>query len=114
MGNDKRYCLKQIDFRTPSEHTIDSKQHEMEMQMVHISEQNEIAVLAFLFSTKQRYQRSNVAELTQQNIDAIADKEESDDMETDDEEMEEQQEEENKQKVNEFLEQFFDELPLEK
>merc|ERR1712154_659216 len=72
--NDKAYCLKEIHFHTPSEHTIDSKQHQMEMQMIHTNEQNEFAVLTFLFSATQ-----NNVPLTQQNIDMAAEEEETDD-----------------------------------
>ena len=109
---DKSYALKGIYFRTPSEHTIDSKQHQMEMQMVHMNEQNEIAVLAFLFSTLQKYQRSNKALSkcrTQQNIDSV--EEESDDMETDDEMNGDDEQEKNSDKGNDFLDQFWSQLP---
>eukprot|EP01083_Nonionella_stella_P003761 10803_1 len=53
----KTYELKQFHFHTPSEHTMDSKQFEMEMHLVHINEDSEIAVLGFMFTTKQKYQR---------------------------------------------------------
>merc|ERR1719291_670059 len=112
--NDKAYCLKEIHFHTPSEHTIDSKQHQMEMQMIHTNERNEYAVFAFLFSTMQ----SNMA-LTQHNIDLLAEDEESDDQETDDEMNGDEEEEEAAATAcnligNAFLNQFWNQVPLEK
>merc|ERR1711994_77013 len=53
----KPFTLRQFHFHTPSEHTIDSKQYEMEMHLVHTNQDNEIAVLGFIFTTKQRYQK---------------------------------------------------------
>merc|ERR1712154_580069 len=86
--------------------------HQMEMQMIHTNEQNEFAVFAFLFSTMQ----SNMALLTQQNIDLLAENEESDDQETDDEMNGDEEEEVAANNVigNEFLNQFWNQLPLEK
>merc|ERR1712154_212750 len=59
----KTYELKQFHFHTPSEHMIDSKQHDMEMHLVHATEKGELAVLGFVFSAKAKYQRPKL-ELT--------------------------------------------------
>eukprot|EP01084_Bolivina_argentea_P292089 502071_1 len=61
--HDKIYILRQFHFHTPSEHTIDSKQYEMEMHLVHTNEENEIAVLGFIFTTQQKYKKPKL-ELT--------------------------------------------------
>merc|ERR1719225_1701390 len=53
----KEFKLVQFHFHTPSEHTVDSKQFEMEMHLVHVNKASEIAVLGFMFMTKQKYQR---------------------------------------------------------
>merc|ERR1712130_778772 len=53
----KTYELKQFHFHTPSEHMIDSVQHDMEMHLVHATEKGELAVLGFIFSAKAKYQR---------------------------------------------------------
>jgi len=125
----KTYELKQFHFHTPSEHTIDSKQYEMEMHLVHINEDSEIAVLGFIFTTKQKYQRPKL-ELTKSRAHLIinngsmvikqgkllkimkeSDDEESDDNDTDDEWENEQI---YKNKGNDFLDQFWDQLPSKK
>eukprot|EP01083_Nonionella_stella_P103372 295121_1 len=51
------YRLKQFHFHTPSEHTIYSKQYEMELHLVHVNEEDEseILVLCFIFTTQQKY-----------------------------------------------------------
>jgi carbonic anhydrase len=46
---DTKYTLKQFHFHTPSEHTINGESFPMEMHMVHLSDQNSIAVISFLF-----------------------------------------------------------------
>jgi len=98
----KVYQLKQFHFHTPSEHTIDSKQYEMEMHLVHVNEENEIAVLGFIFTTQQTYKkpslllsksRKNLIKKTkslimraQQNQDMdMHDDEDSEELDTDDE-----------------------------
>jgi len=138
--NNKLYSLKHFYFHTPSEHTIDSKQYEMEMHLVHVNEENEIAVLGFIFTTKQRYQKPKL-QLTKSRMHLVlsAEKkkaksmlvqttdddkryntlkimsesdEESDDTETDDE-WEDDDGDDTKNK-NDFLAQFWNELPLKK
>merc|ERR1712060_320224 len=105
---------------TPSEHTIDAKQHEMEMHLVHINDDKEIAVLSFIFSSK--IEKKHIEYDTDQQD------EESDDMETDEEEEEEDQDDDQydvihenqeydddeKKEGNDFLAQFWDQLPLKK
>merc|ERR1711933_442389 len=80
------------------------------MQMIHTNEHNEFAVLAFLFSTMQ----TGMASLSQQNIDLLAEDEESDDQETDDEMNGDEEEVVNNIIGNAFLNQFWNRLPLEK
>jgi len=145
--NNKLYSLKHFYFHTPSEHTIDSKQYEMEMHLVHTNQDNEIAVLGFIFTTKQRYQKPKL-QLTKSRMHLVlsAEKkkaksmlvqttdddkryntlkimsesdEESDDTETDDEW--DVDEDGDKMDINgdtkngnDFLAQFWNELPLKK
>jgi len=134
----KEFKLVQFHFHTPSEHTVDAKLFDMEMHLVHVNEQSEIAVLGFMFSTKQKYQRPKL-ELTksrahlvlasgQQMIASGGAKlkimkesdDESDDEETDDEwdADEATQSDVNKlgksKKGNDFLDQFFSQLPSAK
>lgn len=47
--NGVKYTLKQFHFHTPSEHTVNGESFPMEMHMVHLSDQNKIAVISFLF-----------------------------------------------------------------
>eukprot|EP00487_Bulimina_marginata_P004822 TRINITY_DN218_c0_g1_i1.p1 TRINITY_DN218_c0_g1~~TRINITY_DN218_c0_g1_i1.p1 ORF type:complete len:306 (-),score=39.87 TRINITY_DN218_c0_g1_i1:237-1154(-) len=133
----KTFELKQFHFHTPSEHTIDSLQYEMEMHLVHLNEDNEIAVLGFIFTTKQRYQRPKL-ELTKSRAHLVlskgsmvyeqgksstlkimkeSDDEESDDLDTDDE-FDDKEVNVKKlgatKKGNDFLDQFWDLLPSEK
>jgi len=58
--NGKSYLLKQFHFHTPSEHLIDGTTFEMEMHLVHVNEQGEIAVLGFIFTTKQQRYRPSL------------------------------------------------------
>merc|ERR1712176_886826 len=69
--NNKLYSLKHFYFHTPSEHTIDSKQYEMEMHLVHVNEENEIAVLGFIFTTKQRYQKKPTLKLSNSRMHLV-------------------------------------------
>merc|ERR1712228_511010 len=137
------FKLVQFHFHTPSEHTVDAQQFDMEMHLVHVNEKSEIAVLGFMFTTKQKYQRPKL-ELTKSrahlvlssgqsnhkrvgsklNIVKVLNEEESDDMETDDEwDGDEALMQELKKKLkvskgskkgNDFLAQFFDQLPSKK
>merc|ERR1712087_588575 len=134
------FKLVQFHFHTPSEHTVDSQQFDMEMHLVHVNEKSEIAVLGFMFTTKQKYQRPKL-ELTKSrahlvlssgqgnhkktasklNIVKVLNEEESDDCETDDE-WDGNGDAENalikkltkSKKENDFLAQFFDQLPDKK
>jgi len=144
--NDSTYELKQFHFHTPSEHTIDHKQYEMEMHLVHLNENNEIAVLGFIFTTQQKHKKpklqltksrahlilasntntntsaktnnqrlGNALRVMQESQDDSDD--ESDDMETDDEwdEKNDNKSSNNKrQRGNDFLEQFWSQLPSKK
>jgi len=131
----KTYQLVQFHFHTPAEHLFDSKQLDMEMHLVHANEKSELAVLGFLFSTKSRYQRPKL-ELTQSRAHLVLQKEsmvidtesqlkcipvdESDDLETDDEwdGIDESKKVKlsklGKKNGNDFLAQFFDQLPSKK
>ena len=48
MLNDEKHELKQIHFHEASEHTINGIRYPLEMHMVHVSQQNKIAVLAVM------------------------------------------------------------------
>eukprot|EP01083_Nonionella_stella_P103374 295133_1 len=106
---DKEFELKQFHFHTPSEHTIDSRAYEMEMHLVHVNEANEICVLGFIFTTGQKHQKPKL-QLTKSRahlrLKELQD-EESDDLETDDEW-------DDGDESNDFLNQFWDELPPQK
>merc|ERR1712176_565615 len=69
--NNKEYILRHFYFHTPSEHTIDSKQYEMEMHLVHIAENDEIAVLGFIFSTDQKYQKKPTLKLSNSRMHLV-------------------------------------------
>merc|ERR1711902_253425 len=98
-------------------------QHEMEMHLVHVNEQKEIAVLSFIFSSK--IEKENVKlQLTKNKTHLILgdedeqsdddeDTENEDEEETDDDEEEEEPEEIDHE-GNDFLAQFWDQLPLKK
>ncbi len=47
--DDKAFFLKQIHFHTPSEHRIDGTSYPLEAHFVHVSKDNEIAVVALLY-----------------------------------------------------------------
>ena len=114
--NNRYYILNQFHFHIPSEHTIDNKQYEMEMHLVHINhKENKIAVLGFLFSTNNditKYIKKPSLQLTKSKMHLILSKKK--------EYIDDDQEEKNKEigkdemKSNDFLDQFFDELPTEK
>jgi len=102
----KKYTLRQFHFHTPSEHMLDDRQYEMEMHLVHTNEEGQIAVLGFIFTVNQRYQKVNGA-LTQYRHGMAANGDDDDWDET---------------TVlangiiegNDFLKQFWDQLPAKK
>nr|XP_043610899.1 alpha carbonic anhydrase 7-like [Erigeron canadensis] len=47
---DTEYILKQAHWHSPSEHTINGRRYDMELHMVHLSNDNKIAVIAVLYS----------------------------------------------------------------
>merc|ERR1712130_1003201 len=133
----KEFKLVQFHFHTPSEHTVDAQLFDMEMHLVHVNEKSEIAVLGFMFTTKQKYQRPKL-ELTKSRAHLVlssgqsalngkngntlkimkeSDDEESDDQETDDE-WDADDADLNKlgksKKGNDFLDQFWSQLPAKK
>merc|ERR1712154_9242 len=123
----KEFKLVQFHFHTPSEHTIDSKQYDMEMHLVHVNEKNEIAVLGFIFSKKESYQRPKL-ELTQSRAHLVLSKmlinteismqpvDEETDVDTDEEWEDDKIANKKKmaKKPNDFLDQFWSQLPPKK
>merc|ERR1712176_492412 len=142
--NNKEYILRHFYFHTPSEHTIDSKQYEMEMHLVHIAENDEIAVLGFIFSTDQKYQKKPTLKLSNSRMHLVLspkrkkkgsmvmehvntlktmpESEEEPDDESEDEQNqkdgnkkdENEKDQNQKEEENDFLAQFWNELPLKK
>merc|ERR1719266_2934682 len=122
----KPFTLRQFHFHTPSEHTLDAKQYEMEMHLVHTNEKDEIAVLGFIFTTKQRYHQATLKlSKGRTHLEMMArkskkgrrhfDDEESDDQETDDEfEGDSDDQKLNLKSDNDFLAQFWSQLPSKK
>ncbi|KAJ3675107.1 hypothetical protein LUZ60_004149 [Juncus effusus] len=49
MINGIKYCLKQLHWHSPSEHTINGERFAMELHMVHATEQGNLTVLAILY-----------------------------------------------------------------
>jgi carbonic anhydrase len=47
--NDKEFILKQFHFHSPSENMIDNKRYPLEAHFVHVSKDNELAVVALLY-----------------------------------------------------------------
>jgi len=128
----RTYKLVQFHFHTPSEHTVDAKQYDMEMHLVHANEKGELAVLGFIFGVNEKYQRPKL-ELTQSRAHLVLSKEsmvmdtenamksipdeESDDLDTDDEwdgADEAKIIKLGNKRGNDFLAQFFDQLPAQK
>jgi len=126
----KEYKLVQFHFHTPSEHCLDGKQYDMEMHLVHVNEKNEIAVLGFIFTKKQRYQRPKL-ELTQSRAHLVLSKmlinteismqpvDEETDVDTDDDWEDDavnggKKKKKAARKPNDFLDQFWSQLPAKK
>jgi carbonic anhydrase len=125
----KEFKLVQFHFHTPSEHQLDGKQFDMEMHLVHVNEKNEIAVLGFIFTKKQRYQRPKL-ELTQSRAHLVLSKmlintdismqavDEETDVDTDEEWEQDasgkQVQKKRTRKPNDFLDQFWSQLPAKK
>merc|ERR1712228_1151924 len=70
----RTYKLVQFHFHTPSEHTVDAKQYDMEMHLVHANEKGELAVLGYIFGVNEKYQRPKL-ELTQSRAHLVLSKE---------------------------------------
>jgi len=102
----KTYTLRQFHFHTPSEHMLDDRQYEMEMHLVHTNEEGEIAVLGFIFTVNQRYQKTTF-ELSQHRhgMGAVGDDEDWDETTVLANGIIE---------GNDFLKQFWDQLPAKK
>jgi len=84
----KSYKLVQFHFHTPSEHLIDGKPYEMEMHLVHVNEAGQIAVLGFIFTLNPKLKEIDVNDGVQREVEDDS--------------------------PNEFLNQFWDQLPFEK
>jgi carbonic anhydrase len=78
----------QFHFHTPSEHLIDGKPYEMEMHLVHVNDDGQIAVLGFIFTVNPTLKEIDVSDGVQREV--------ADDS------------------PNEFLNQFWSQLPFEK
>jgi len=100
----KKYTLRQFHFHTPSEHMLDDRQYEMEMHLVHTNEEGQIAVLGFIFTVNQRYQKVSGA-LTQHRHGIDLD---------DEDDYDESAILKKMNPGNEFLAQFWDQLPAKK
>ncbi|XP_042510002.1 alpha carbonic anhydrase 1, chloroplastic-like [Macadamia integrifolia] len=46
----KNYTLKQMDWHSPSEHTINSVRYPLELQLVHVADDGKISVVAILYN----------------------------------------------------------------
>jgi len=100
----KRYTLRQFHFHTPSEHMLDDRQYEMEMHLVHTNEEGQIAVLGFIFTVNQRYQKTTHS-LSQHRHGIDWD---------DEEDYDETAILKKMNPGNDFLDQFWDQLPAKK
>ena len=140
----KWFILERIEFHTPSEHMVDGRQYEMEMQLIHRAEDDEevgdhgMAVMAFLFSTTMKYKKpmKTLSKMRKQNMErksprnshrnpnghreqlhAVSDSENGSDFKMDTDGKEEDLGQfymDSKGKENDFLKQFWNELPMEK
>jgi len=100
----KTYTLRQFHFHTPSEHMLDDRQYEMEMHLVHTNEEGEIAVLGFIFTVNQRYQKTSY-QLSQHRHGIDLD---------DEDDYDESAILKKMNPGNDFLDQFWDQLPAKK
>merc|ERR1719195_1932435 len=101
----KVYTLRQFHFHTPSEHMLNDKQYEMEMHLVHTTDAGDIAVLGFIFSVDQRFQKTT-GDLTQHRRGVhVQDEEDEYDESTILKKM---------SPSNDFLNQFWAQLPMKK
>merc|ERR1712228_455966 len=130
----QKYTLREFHFHTPSQYNIHSKPHEMELHLIHTSEEKEIIVLVFVFTTKQKYikpklvlnaskshlvfaqkekkisshkKKESVINILKKKKKQRRDVEESDDDETD-ESMDDEE------YANDFLAQFWKQMPPKK
>eukprot|EP00490_Sorites_sp_Unknown_P014325 CAMPEP_0114656176 /NCGR_PEP_ID=MMETSP0191-20121206/11931_1 /TAXON_ID=126664 /ORGANISM="Sorites sp." /LENGTH=210 /DNA_ID=CAMNT_0001872827 /DNA_START=489 /DNA_END=1118 /DNA_ORIENTATION=+ len=131
------FKLAQFHFHCPSEHTIDNKPFSMEMHLVHLNEDNEIAVMGFIFDVKAQKTAKPKFKLSKSKhhllldpqpkkvksdlnkIDENGGNDDDSDLGTDDD----MQDDENAAEIapfrtkdlgNDFLNQFFDELVYHK
>merc|ERR1719203_2004998 len=73
-----KYTLRQFHFHTPSEHTLDDRQYEMEMHLVHTTDDGNIAVLGYIFSVNAKYQRTTFELSELRGIAGVGDEEDWD------------------------------------
>lgn len=58
-GSDKVYIAQQFHFHAPSEHTFDGDHADLEMHIVHLTENSEIAVIALFFDASNKSGAAN-------------------------------------------------------
>jgi len=100
-----KYTLRQFHFHTPSEHTLDDRQYEMEMHLVHTTDDGAIAVLGYIFSVNAKYQRTTFELSELRGIGALGDEEDWDETTVLANGIIE---------GNDFLKQFWSQLPAKK
>merc|ERR1712228_495406 len=100
-----KYTLRQFHFHTPSEHTLDDRQYEMEMHLVHTTDDGDIAVLGYIFSVNAKYQKTT-GDLTQHRRGVRVD--------DDEDEYDESTILKKMSPSNDFLNQFWSQLPMKK
>ena len=126
----KSFKLQYFNFHTPCEHTIDKRPYEMEMHAVHANKYNELAVLAFIFTTKLKLKKPRLklkesrkriimaaqSKLSSEPLPLIEDDDESDlESHTDTKsKRKSKKKKRHEDSGNKFLAQFWDQLPIEK
>jgi len=100
-----KYTLRQFHFHTPSEHTLDDRQYEMEMHLVHTTDDGNIAVLGYIFSVNAKYQRTTFELSELRGIAGVGDEEDWDETTVLANGIIE---------GNDFLKQFWSQLPAKK